>query len=100
MSCPLCESDLDDQPHLLLCTVLNTRMKSKEAANHKVVYGDIFADHLKQKEATHLFSKLMKIRNSLLDKNLCKVTAPSISAEMLEDSDDLLDSTVHYLSGK
>ena len=100
MICPLCASTLDDQPHLLCCTVLNNRVKSTETANHKVVYEDIFADHLKQKEATHLFSKLIKIRDSLVDKNLCKVTAPSISAEMLEDSDDLHDSTVHYPSGK
>ena len=100
MSCPLCDSTLDDQPHLLCCTVLNNRVKSTETANHKVVYEDIFADHLKQKEATHLFSKLIKIQDSLVDKNLCKVTAPSISAEMLEDSDDLHDGTVHYPSGK
>ena len=43
-SCPLWESDIDDQPDLLSCTVLTTRMKSKEAANYKVVYRTIFAE--------------------------------------------------------
>ena len=70
MSCPLCSYVRDDQQHLLDCDVLKNKLKSREAANNKVVYEDIFEDYLKQKEVTHLFAKLMKIRDSLVDKNL------------------------------
>ena len=95
MSCPICSHVRDDQQHILECDVLINKMKSKEAAKNKVVYEDIFDDHLKQKEATHLFGKLLKMRDSLVDKDLRWKPAPSTSAEMLEDDDNLLDSIVH-----
>ena len=100
MSCPLCYTGIDDQQHILDCDVLKKKMKTNEAANNKVVYEDIFADYRKPKEATHLFAKLLKIRNTLVDKNLCWITAPSNSAEMLEDHDNLRASIVHYPFGK
>ena len=100
MSCPLCSTGRDDQQHILDCSVLKNKLVSKEAANNKVVYEDIFEDYLRQKEVTHLFAKLLKIRNSLLDINLCWIPAPSTSAEMLEDHDILHTSIIHNSSGK
>jgi hypothetical protein len=100
MSCPLCFYVRDDQQHLLDCLVLKKKLKSREAANNKVVYEDIFEDYLKQKEVNHLFANLMKIRDSLVDKNLRWILAPSTSAEMLEDDDNLHASIVHNPSGK
>ena len=73
---------------------------TEDISRNKSVYQDIFADHTKQKEITHLLSKLIDVRNELLDKNLCKVRDPSISGEVLEDSVNLLDCIVHYFSGK
>ena len=100
MSCPLCSNVIDDQQHILDCDVLKNKLKSREAANNKVVYEDIFGDYLKQKEVTHLFAKLINIRDSLVDKNLRWIPAPSTSAEMLEDDDNLRASIAHNPSGK
>ena len=99
-SCPLCSNVIDDQQHILDCDVLKNKLKSREAANNKVVYEDIFGDYLKQKEVTHLFAKLINIRDSLVDKNLRWIPAPSTSAEMLEDDDNLRASIAHNPSGK
>ena len=90
----------DDQPHLLECAELRKMFNNEDISRNKSVYQDIFADHTKQKEITHLLSKLIDVRNELLDKNLCKVRDPSISGEVLEDSVNLLDCIVHYSSGK
>ena len=95
MSCPLCSTGRDDQQHILDCSILKNKLETNEAANNKVVYEDIFEDYLRQKEVTHLFAKLLKIRNSLLDINLRWIPAPSTSAEMLEDHDILHTSIVH-----
>ena len=100
MSCPLCSHMRDDQRHILECDVLKNKLESREVANSKVVYEDIFGDHLKQKEATHLFAKLIKIRDSLVDKDLRWKPAPSTSSEMLEEYDNLHASIVHNPSGK
>ena len=42
---------LDDQQHMLSCTVLNKQQKSNEPAKHKVVYTDFYSDVLKQKDS-------------------------------------------------
>ena len=98
--CPLCEQEDDDQPHLLNCVELLNRFKDEDLVQVKSVYQDIFEDHLKQKQITHLMSRLIHIRNQLVDKNLCRIADPSMSDGMLENSVNLLDSIVHYSSGK
>ena len=100
MLCPLCLIKNDDQPHILECSVLKGKFLSQETNSNKVVYEDIFADPAKQKGITHLFIQLLKIRNSLLDDNLCLESAPSTSDVVLEDSDNLHSSIVHCLLGK
>ena len=91
---------LDDQPHILACKVLKRKFTSNEAAQRTMKYDDIFADEQKQKEITHLFFQLLKIRNSLVDENLCMVADLSTSDGVLGDSDNLPSSIVHYPSGK
>ena len=98
--CPLCQNETDDQQHILDCSVLKRKFETRETVTNQCEYEDIFADHKKQKEITHLFSKLIKIRNKLVDENLCLVSAPSTSAEVLEDNDNLPISIVHYSLGK
>ena len=100
MLCPLCLSSVDDQPHILECSVLKRKFESTETNADRNVYNDIFAEPAKQKGITHLFVQLLKIRNSLVDENLCMESAPSISDELLEDSDNLRNSIVHCLLGK
>ena len=100
MLCPLCLIKNDDQPHILECSVLQGKFLSQETNSDKVEYEDIFADPAKQKGITHLFIQLLKIRNSLLDDNLCLESAPSTSDVVLEDSDNLHSSIVHCLLGK
>ena len=99
MLCPLCLIKNDDQPHILECSVLKGKFLSRETNSNKVVYEDIFADPAKQKGITHLFIQLLKIRNSLLDDNLCLESAPSTSDVVPEDSDNLQSSIVHSLLG-
>ena len=98
--CPLCIMSIDDQPHILNCSVLKRKFRSNEAAKYSIKYEDIFGDIQKQKQVTHLFSQLLKIRNSMVDDNLCMVADPSTSVGVLGDSDNLPSSIVHYPSGK
>ena len=97
---PLCLVDLDDQQHVLKCGILSSKFKSKETLKGSTKYEDIFADHEKQKQITHLFKELLQIRTSLVGENLCPESAPSNSTGLLEDSDDLHNSIVHCPLGK
>ena len=58
----LCLEKDDDQLHLLECVELRNRFKTEELNRNKNDYQDIFADQCKQKEVTHLLSKLMEER--------------------------------------
>ena len=75
-------------------SVLKRKFRSNEKAKSSLNYEDIFADQQKQKEITNLFSQLLKIRNSLVDENLCMVADPSTSDGVLGDSDNLPSSIV------
>ena len=86
--------------HILDCSVLKRKYETKETVPTQCKYEDIFADPKKQKIITHLFSELIKIRNKLVDENLCLVSAPSTSVEVLEDNDNLHTSIVRYSLGK
>ena len=100
MLCPLCLVDLDDQQHVLKCGILSSKFKSKETLKRSPKYEDIFADHGKQKQITHLFKELLQIRTSLVGENLYPESAPSNSTRLLEDSDNLHKSIVHCPLGK
>ena len=100
LSCPLCSAHEDDQPNVLNCKVLKSKIITDDIAIHKIFYEDIFKETKRQKEITHLFQKLLSIRKEEENKNkICKA-APSISAEMLENDDDIQTSIVHHFSGK
>ena len=64
--CPLCEKEDDDQPHLLSCVELLNGFKDEDIVKVKSVYQDIFEDDQKQKQITHLISRLLHIRNQLV----------------------------------
>ena len=98
--CPLCGLDEDSQPHMLVCTELNKLYESEELLSKKCSYDDLFGDQKEQKVITHLYLKLLNIRNQLLDKNLCKVADPSTSQQVLVNSDNLPYRIVHYSFGK
>ena len=67
--CTVCDTEaLDDQQHILHCTILAQNLPTEELAKHKTKYEDIFADCSRQKEVTELFSKLLKIREDILNK--------------------------------
>ena len=101
LSCPFGCVASDSQSHILDCTFINKHFKTREAANSKVRYEDLFDEILKQKEATNVYMELMKIRESFLDNNLCCKTAPSNSddIELLENNDNLPVGTVHCSFG-
>ena len=100
LSCPLCSSHEDDQSNVLTCKVLKGKNISYEAANNKSVYEDIFKETGKQKEVTHLFQILLNIRKEEEEKRTSCGTAPSIPYGMLENSENIQTSIVHYFSGK
>ena len=100
LNCPLCETNVDDQSHILDCTELTNRLNTSEISLRKNVYEDIFSDVQKQKEVTALYERLLEIRKSLVDENLVKSTSPSTSAEVLECDDSLLDCIFHDTFGK
>ena len=97
--CALCQLKDDNQAHILECELLSSKLKSDEENMAKVDYPDIFSDIHKQKQATHLFVQLIKIRNKLVDNNLCKIRCPNTSVDVLEFSDNLQDCIVRYSSG-
>ena len=84
MRCPLCLTDREDQQYILSCSLIKRKLESQATVQYKNLYEDIFADQRKQKEISYLFSRLLKIRNSLLDENFCIYADPSTSAEVLE----------------
>ena len=98
--CPVCESAVDEQQHILECDDMISQLKSDEIAVEKSEYKDLFENEQKQKRITNLFERLLKIRNSLVDENLVKKTNPSITAQMLKNSDNLHKCIVHYTLGK
>ena len=100
LSCPLCSAHEDDQPNVLKCKVLKSKIITDDIAIHKIFYEDIFKETKRQKEITHLFQKLLNIRKEEENKNKTCKAAPSISAEMLENDDDIQTSIVHHFSGK
>ena len=85
---------------MLVCTELNKLYESEELLSKKCSYDDLFGDQKEQKVITHLYLKLLNIRNQLLDKNLCKVADPSTSQQVLVNSDNLPYRIVHYSFGK
>ena len=95
--CDYCFESDDTQQHILQCKVLNSYLQSKEAANEKIEYNDLFKNVHKQKVIVTMFTKLLDIRNVL--KNQVKSTNPSILDRMLERCYNLQPSNVNFSSG-
>ena len=95
--CLLCtEKKTDDQPHTLQCKAINRNLNSDEVARGKISYLDIFEDHIKQKEVTALFSKLLNIKKTVTENSQPTIMVPS----SLSVCYNLHDCTVNYSSGK
>ena len=97
--CSLCKKERDDQAHVINCEVLNRLIRTREVVMENCVYDDIFADHLKQNQITHLYNQFLEVRNTLLDENL-NVRDPSILDEMLRRNDNVHNCIVRYSCGK
>ena len=60
---------VDNQPHLLQCQVLQKHLNSEQAAQTKnVKYNDIFESLEKQREVALVMSRLLQIREDILEK--------------------------------
>ena len=91
----------DDQPHVLQCDALNSKLESDEVATGKISYEDIYDNHIKQKEVTTLFSKLISIKKTMAENNDKNIMDPStLSYEVLKTSYYLQHSIVNYSFGK
>ena len=83
---------------MMTCKEITTRIKSKGISRSKIVYEDIFKDHMKQKGATALFKELLEIRKQLEADNQLNLLGPCTSTEMQLNSSDLLVRIDDYSS--
>ena len=87
--------------HTLQCKAINRNLNSDEVARGKISYLDIFEDHIKQKEVTELFSKLLNIKKTMTENSLPTIMDPSTLSDLvLKTSYNLHGCTVNYSSGK
>ena len=93
--CILCKEEDDTQQHLLSCKVLQSQLESDEKVTYNVTYDDIFKDSYKQKAIITVFSKLIKIRETMINK-----LNPSTPQGVLKIDNNLHDSSVNFSSGK
>ena len=70
--CSLCKKERDDQAHVINCEVLKRLIRTREVVMETCVYDDIFADHIKQKQITHLFYKFLEINQSFRCFSTCR----------------------------
>ena len=63
--CTLCETEADDQPHLMRCTEPFNKLNTEKMATGKNKYEDIFSSDV-HKQRNHLtLSKLLKIKRRI-----------------------------------
>ena len=100
--CKLCtKKKRDDQPHILQCNTLNSKLETEELATGEISYQDIYGNHIRQKEVTSLFSKLLSIKKKFDEKDDQNIKDPStLSTEVLKTSYNLQPSIVNFSSGK
>ena len=93
--CILCNEEDDTQQHLLLFKVLQRQLKSDEIVTHNITYDDIFKDPYRQKVIITIFSKIVKIRETMINK-----LNPSTPPWVLKKGYNLHESSVNFSSGK
>ena len=96
--CEICLEEDDDQPHIMRCKPVNSKLKSQDVTRGLAKYEDIYGDPHKQKVISVLFTQLLEIRKTMVEDNRQNTPDPSISAEMLKTSYDLQPCTVNYSS--
>ena len=87
LSCRVCFKSEENQTHLLECDIINRELKSEDIINEKTEYNDIFKGVQKQKVIVTLFSKLLEIRQTILNEK--QSNNPSILENMLKNRYDL-----------
>ena len=92
--CSLCQTENENQQHILTCTVLIEKFRSENLSIDQVEYENLFSNNVnKQKEVTQLFMELFKIRETLLEDN--SQQDPSPTDVELSMNNNLLDCTVY-----
>ena len=98
LKCSLCDIEDEDQQHLLVCTVIQRYMQSKNITVNNVIYEDLFSsDICKQKEITAIYMELFQIRNMLPNNSQ---VAPSSAAVELTMGNGLHLCIDNQLPGK
>ena len=96
----LCNSEYEEQQHILTCKVLLQELKSGEVADGGIRYEDLFSEDVKkQKQVTALFKELLELRNNMVEKTNSQ-EAPSNTSVMLEMRDNVHFCIVNLSSGK
>ena len=94
--CSICSEEEDDQPHIMQCKVLNSKLASDDVVREKIEYNDIFRNHQKQKVIVTLYEKLLKIRKTMLED---QQNDPSTSDMALKNCYNLQQCIVNSSSG-
>ena len=77
ITCPLGCGEIDNLPHLLICSILRKHHKSNSISivNHK--YEDIFSEDIQiQKSVTEIFKQVIQIRNELISQPVAELSGP------------------------
>ena len=76
-ACPLGCGNTDTLSYILSCNVLQASMDSTCLAHSPVQYSDVYStDIVKQREVTHAYAQLLKIREELLNSLSVAITGP------------------------
>ena len=80
--CPLGCGSTDTLENILTCSVLQKNLQSETLANNKITFADIYSSDIRaQKQVTELYTKLMSIRENIMNNNPVQSTGPCINLQ-------------------
>ena len=79
--CPLGCGSTDTLENILTCSVLQKNLQSETLANNKITFADIYSSDIRaQKQVTELYTKLMSIRENIMNNSPVQ-TGPCINLQ-------------------
>ena len=83
VECPLGCGSTDTLENILTCSVLLNNFQSETLANNKITFADIYSSDINaQKQVTELYSRLMSIRENIMNNSPVQLTGPCINLQI------------------
>ena len=83
VECPLGCGSTDTLENILTRPVLLNNFQSDTLANNKITFADIYSSDINaQKQVTELYSKLMSIRENIMNNSPVQLTGPCINLQI------------------